>query len=58
MLKSMRFALNESKESTKKKLDCVTTYSLLPNFILLEYDEGTRVFYEDDGFSLDLGADN
>ena len=58
MLKSMRFALNESEESTKKKFDCVTTYYLLPNFIFLEYDEGTRVFYEDDGFSSNLGADN
>ena len=39
-------------------LDYVTICAVLNNFLLLENDEGTEVFYEDDGCTSDVDADD
>ena len=42
------------KGKYEKMLDCVTICAILHNFLLLENDECTEVFYEDDDYTPDL----
>ena len=42
----------------KNNLDCITICAALHNFLLLENDEGTEAFNEDDGHASDADAEN
>ena len=56
-LKSIRFMLEENEESVCKNLNYINVCAVLHNFLLMENESG-EMFYEDDGYTSDLDADN
>ena len=54
----MRFLLTEDEFSMKKHLDHINIRAVLHNFLLTLNDDGTKIFYEPDGYASDVDADN
>ena len=57
-LKSIRFLLTEDKEITRKNLNHINVCTILHNFPLIEKDERTEFFCEEDGCASDVDANN
>ena len=53
----MRFTLEENEESMCKILNYINVCAVLHNFLLMENESG-EMFYEDEGYTSDLDADN
>ena len=42
----------------RKFLNCINVCAILHNFLLIEKDEGTELFHEEDGHASDTDADD
>ena len=54
----MIFLLTEDELSMKKYLNYINVCAVLHNFLLTLNDDGTKFFYEPDGYASDVDADN
>ena len=57
-LKSLRFALDEEKESVTKIIRCITIFVMLHKCLIAENDDGNNLFAEEDGHASGMCADN
>ena len=57
-LKSLRFVLDEEKESMTKIIRHVAVCIMLHNFLIAENDDGNNLFAEEDGHDSDVDAEN